>query len=287
MRPNLADYPFYRARLGSGGQPTPWSLGDLEEFAGAHPGDPFAGRVLPGAKPMVALQIEATGEPAVWTGLDSGELDQWAGVLTRIWRRWGCSAGEAIAFFDYGSSPLVLLASGGYIGYLRRGAAERLGLTAICNDGVASMAARMVTILETVKPSMLILRRDLAAPLISALEAAATAPIARLRWVALSEPEGVARRADAERAAASFGLPVYRILRCDGAFLLAGECSHCGLFHLDRLYRAQALASGEVAVTARFARLCPAVRYNIGPAKLVAPGCPLEPRAHRIECSQP
>ena len=73
--------------------------------------------------------------------------------------------------------PLVLLASSGYVGYLRRGAAERLGLNSICNDGVAAMAARMVAIIETLKPSMLIIRRDLAVPFAMALEASG-APLA-------------------------------------------------------------------------------------------------------------
>ena len=44
--PNLADYPFYRERLEAGGRPAPWTLADLESYAAAHPGDPFAGRVI-------------------------------------------------------------------------------------------------------------------------------------------------------------------------------------------------------------------------------------------------
>lgn len=281
---NLAQYDFYRDRLGADGRPAPWSLADLEDFARSHPADPFAGRVLAGAAPKVALQIEATGEPPVWTALEPPELDRWAGVLARMWARWGTGAGEAIAFFEYGSSPLVLLASNGYVGYLRSGAAERLGLAAICNDGVATMAARMVSIVEAVRPAMLVLRRELAAPFSSALEAAGVSLAGRLRWVALSEVEGATPRAEADRVAERLGVPVHLVLRCDAAFLLAGECPGCGKFHLDRLYRAEALPSGEVAVSARFARTCPALRYNIGAAALVAPGCPLEPRAQRIEC---
>lgn len=281
---NFAQYDFYRERMDAGGKPAPWGLADLEEFANRHPGDPFAGRVLADAVPKVALQLEATGEPPLWTALDPPELDRWAGVLARMWARWGTSPGETIAFFEYGSSPLVLLASNGYVGYLRRGAAERLGLTAICNDGVATMAARMVSIVKTVRPSMLVLRRELAAPFASALEAAGASLAGQVRWIALSEVEGATPRAEAVRIAERLGVPVYPVLRCDAAFLLAGECPGCGKFHLDSLYRAEALASGEVAVTARFARRCPALRYNIGAAALVAPGCPLEPRAQRIEC---
>jgi hypothetical protein len=281
---NLAQYAFYRDRLGAGGKPEPWTLAELEKFAASHPGDPFAGRVLAGSTPKVALQLEATGDPPIWAALDPPELDRWAGVLARMWARWGTAAGEVVAFFDYGSSPLVLLASSGYVGYLRRGAADRLGLTAICNDGVTTMAARMVAIVEAVRPSMLLLRREVVAPFAAALESAGGDLAGRLRWVAISEVEGATPRPEAERIAQRLGVPVHRILRCDPAFLIAGECPGCGGFHLDGQYRAEGLPSGEVAVTARFARSCPASRYNIGAARLLAPGCPLEPRAQRIEC---
>lgn len=281
---NLGQYAFYRERLVADGEPAPWSLTDLEEFARAHPGDPFAGRLIAGAAPKVSLQLEASGEPSVWAALAPSELDRWAGVLARMWARWGTSPGETIAFFEYGSSPLVLLASSGYVGYLRRGAAERLGLAAICNDGVATMAARMVSIVEMVRPSMLVLRGELAAPFAAALADAGVSLAGRIRWIAMSEVEGAATPAQRDHVARRLDVPVYRVLRCDPAYLIAGECPECGAFHLDREYRAQALPSGEVAVTARFAHLCPALRYNIGVAALSAPGCPLEPRAWRIEC---
>lgn len=281
---NLSAYPFYRGRVGADGKPIPWALPELEAFRASHPDDPFAGRVLPGRLPKLSLQLEATGEPAIWVALNPPELDQWAGVLARIWARWGAAPGEVIAFFDYGSSPLVLLASSGYVGYLRRGAAERLGLTAICNDGVAAMAPRMVSIVETVRPSMIILRRDLAAPFASALQARGVNLANRVRWAAISEVEGVTSREETSRAAAALGVPVYRIYRSDPAFLIAGECSGCGAFHLDPVYRVEALGSGEVAITTRFSRSCPTVRYNLGVATLKAPGCPLEPQAQRMEC---
>lgn len=281
--PNLDRYPFYRERLGADGLPAPWTLADLEAFRTAHPDDPFAGRVLSGGAKL-SLQFEATGEPPIWGALNPPELDQWAGALARMWARWGVNPGEAIAFFDYGSSPLVLLASSGYVGYLRHGAAERLGLTAICNDGVATMAPRMVTIVEAVHPSMLIIRRDLAAPFAAALESAGVTLAGRIRWVAVGEVDGTLTRAEADRIAAALGVPVYRIFRSDPAFLLAGECPGCGAFHLDRLYRAEALDAGEIAISTRFSHSCPAVRFNAGAARLLGRGCALEPKADRMEC---
>jgi hypothetical protein len=202
-----------------------------------------------------------------------------------MWQRWGLAAGETIAFFDYGSSPLVLLASSSYMAYLKRGAADRLGVTAICNDGVATMAARMAGIIETVKPAAVVLRRDLLAPFAGALETAGVKLAGRVRWAAVSEPEGVPAREEVARFAKSFGVPTYRVLRADAAFLLAGECPECGFFHLDSAYEARAATSGEVTITTSFARACPVVRYNIGAAELVGTGCPREPRANRIACN--
>ena len=280
----LAECRFYRERMGADAKPIPWGLGELEAFAAIDPGDPFAGRLRQGLAPKVSLQLEATADPSIWIALDPPELDRWAGVIERMWRRWGTVPGEAIAFFDYGSSPLVLLASSGYVGYLRRGAAERLGLTAVCNDGVAAMASRMVSIVEALEPSVLIVRRDLAAPFSLALEAVGTNLADRVRWVAISEVEGCTNRREADQLAARLGVTVWRILRFDAAFLIAGECAGCRAFHLDSAYSAETLSSGHVAITTRFAEACPAVRFNIGLARLINGGCPLEPRAQRVEC---
>ena len=279
-----AQYPFYRERIGEDGQPRPWDLAALEEYASSNPRDHFAGRVRAGHVPKFALQLEATQNPALWVALDPPELDRWAGVVERMWRRWRTDRGETIAFFDYGSSPLVLLASSGYVAYLRRGAAERLGLTSVCNDGVAAMAARMVTIVETFRTAMLIVRRDLAVPFAMALEAAGLKLADYLRWMAITEVEGTVSRADSDRISARLGVPVWRILRSDAAFFLAGECPACRAFHVDREYRAEPLSSGSVGITAIFAQTCPAVRFDIGAAGLLRGGCAIEPRASRIEC---
>ncbi len=265
-------------------RPTPWGMAELEAFAALDPGDRFAGRVRPGLAPKVSLQLESTADPSIWIALDPPELDRWAGVLERMWKRWGTVPGETIAFFEYGSSPLVLLASSGYVGYLRRGAAERLGLMAICNDGVAAMAGRMVGIVEALEPSTLIVRRDLAVPFAMALEAAGVNLANRVRWIAISEVEGCVSAREADQFSARLGVAVRRILRSDAAFLIAGECAGCRAFHLDRAYSAETLASGHVAITTRFARACPAVRFDIGLARLISGGCPLEPRAQRVEC---
>jgi phenylacetate-coenzyme A ligase PaaK-like adenylate-forming protein len=233
----------------------------------------------------IALQLEATTEPPVWTALDPAELDLWAGAISRMWERFGLSRGDTIAFFDYGSNPCVLLSSSIYVAHLRRGAATRLGAHSICNDGVASMTGRMLGILEVVRPTALLVRRDLVAPLVDALATRGLPSGSKLRWAAVSEVEGVPPARDAERLGQALGVPVRRILRADAAFLVAGDCPECGLFHVDRSYDVEKLADGEAAISTRFAARCPAVRYRVGPAESVPAGCPKEPRAKRLAWS--
>ena len=78
--------------------------------------------------------------------------------------------------------------------------------------------------------------------------------------------------------------PPTRVLRADAAFLLAGECPECGLFHLDRVYRAESLPANEVAVTTAFARICPAFRYNLCVDRIDRAGMPARAGAQRIAC---
>lgn len=279
---DLREYPFYRARLDATGRPEAWSLEDLEAFASGRR-DPFAGRLRPGVSPPIALQIEASGGPLVWTAMNSREMDVWASGLARIWARWGLRSGETIAFFEYGSSPLVLLSSSSFVASLKRGAADRLGATAICNDGVASLAARMASLVELVRPAALVLRRDVLAPFSEALRLAGVNLSASVRWASITEPEGAPARSESERFAGGCGIRVYRWLRADAAFILAGDCEECGFFHFDpRLYCLETLSDSEVAVTSRFASLCPAARYRLSAAELAGSGCPREPRAERV-----
>lgn len=255
---------------------------DLEDFARLHD-DAFAGRLRPGSQPQVALQIEATSEPPVWNGLEAGDLAAWSGAIARIWKRFGLAAGETIAFFDYGSNPCVLLSSSIYVSHLRRGAATRLGADTICNDGVASMTERMLSILRTVRPAALVIRRDLIAPFVDALGTRGLPDGSRLRWAAVTEVEGAPACADAERLEAAIGTAVRRLLRADAAFFVAGDCERCRLFHLDRAYRAEPLVDGAVAVSTRFGEICPAIRYRLEPAERVGAGCAVEASAARLD----
>ena len=279
----LASRPFYAERLDGRGRPEPWTLDELEDFAAAHQ-DPYGGRRLPDtAPPAVSLQIETAGEPPLWLGLDARELGAWASVLAAAWSRWGVSPGECVALFDYGSSPVVLLASASYAPTLRRGAAERLGVSVVCNDGVAVAADRMLDVIEQLAPSALVLRRDVLAPLTSVFETAGVALAESCRWVAVTEAEGVPHSREVERLQQSWGVPVHRIARVDAAHLLAGDCRRCGAFHLSpRHYALESVGRDELAVTARFAQTCASVRHRLGGATRLPGSCPDDPRALRF-----
>ena len=289
----LAGRPFYDARTDPEGATAAWTLDDLCDFAAAA-GDPYGGRLAagafdgapehvdPGRLPPFSLQLEA-GEPPVWVGLDGDELARWATALERLLARWGVAAGDTVGFYEYGSSPLVLLAAGSYVPGLGRGATDRLGADMFCNDGMGNMALRMAEAIRVVRPSAVVVRADVAAPLTEALEMSGVWLPDVLRWAAITVPDGAPFPGDVARWSERWGLPVRRILRADAAFLLAGDCDACGLFHVDaEFYDLEPLPGGELAVTTGFATTTPAIRYNIGPAELVAPGCGAEPAAPRV-----
>lgn len=285
---SLAGRPFYDARPQPGALAEPWTLDDLCDFAAAT-GDPYGGRLAggpfdgaPDRLPPFSLQLEG-GEPPVWVGLDGGELEQWSAALERILGRWGVAAGDTVGFYEYGSSPLVLLSAGSYVPGLGRGATDRLGADMFCNDGMGNMALRMAEAIRVVRPSAVVLRSDVAAPFNEALEMSGVSLPEVVRWVAVTVPDGAPFDGDVARWSHRWRLPVRRILRADAAFLLAGDCPTCDLFHVDpELYDLEPLRDGEVAVTARFAVTTPAVRYNLGQAETVAAGCPEDPDARRL-----
>lgn len=281
---SLAARPFYAARLDSRGRLEPWNLADLEDFASER-GDPYAGRLDPNAEtpPVLSLQLESCDDPPIWLGLSARELEAWTGALEAIWSRYGLARRERVAIFDYGSSPLVLLASASYTPHLRRGVAERLGARVICNDGVAVLAERMVEIVEQLRPAALLLRRDVLAPLGAVLDRSGVSLTRSCRWLAVTEPDGAPESGEAARWAQNWGVPIHRILRADAGCVLAGECVHCSAFHLSpELYRVEATSNGQAVVTTRFMRVCPSVRQRIERTTVERGRCREEPGAHRL-----
>jgi len=163
----------------------------------------------------------------------------------------------------------VLLASGSHAAHLGRGAADRLGLTTICNDGLASLVGRMTEIVRLIRPAALVLRRDVLAPFAEALRVTGVEVADCCRFVAVTEAEDAPGRAEVERHAAAWRVPAHRVLRADAAYLFGLALHGSDTFLVDAaLHSIEALPDGELAATARFARLCPAVRYRLGPGRV-------------------
>lgn len=279
---SLPRRPFYAQRLSGRRGVAPWTLDDLQAFA-ASSGDPFAGRLLGDALPDLSLQLEATEDQSVWLGLSRSELRRWSQALEALLARWGLGHGDTLACYDYGSSPLVLLAAGSYAPRLGKGAAERLGADVVCNDGVASMARRMADVIALLRPAGVVLRADVVMPFADALDVVGVDLASTCRWVAVTQVEGAPYESQVDRYAERLGVVLHRVLRVDAAALLAGDCSACALFHVDpHLYRLEAVGHGDVAVTTAFLQTCPAVRYDLGPGAIVEPGCEAEPDAWRL-----
>jgi hypothetical protein len=269
---DLQARPFYADRLQADGRPLPWSLEDLQDAAEAT-GDAFAGRLLEGTRPAVAVQVEAAEDRPVWVALDPAELDCWARAMEAMLARWGLAAGETLACFEYGSSPAVFLASASFAPYLTRGAVDGLRATVVCNDGVASMAGRMVEILRLARPAACLLRADVLAPLAQAVSDAGVVVADVCRWMAVVAVDDAPRAADLRRYQQAWAVPLHRIARADAAYFFAGSCPACGVFHAERDLYALEQAPGCVTVSTGFARTCPAVSYRLDGASLLDSEC--------------
>ncbi|MGH8991206.1 MAG: hypothetical protein ACRDYV_06565 [Acidimicrobiia bacterium] len=281
-----AKCPFYAARMDDGGAVRPWTLDDLEDWAAAHD-DPYGGRRVEDRLPPLSLQLEASDDPYLWVGVDAGELGRWSAALERLLARWGVGAGDTVAYFEYGSSPLVLLSAGSYVPHLAGGAVDRLGADTYCNDGLASMAIRMVDALRRLRPAAVVLRADVLAPFAEAVDVTGLALAEVAGHVAVTVPEGAPFPAEVARYAERWGMAVRGLLRADAAFLVAGDCDHCGLFHVDPdLYRLEPAPDGT-AVTASFAHTTPAVNHLLEGWVQEPAGCPEEPPAPRLVRARP
>ncbi len=258
-------------------------------------GSPFSSRWSKNRKPLVVFQLDYDAEKALYLPLDRRTLREYAEALRRCWSLLGLKKGDAVAIFDYGTSPLSYLASAAFTPYLKRGAADALECLAVCNDGIGSMSQRAVEILKFVRPRILFVRHDCLQPLAAEVESQHLDLKSFIRALVVTENEGVLAKADQKAYEQRLGLPVYRLLRVDIAMFLAVECPHCRLFHSwDDLYLLESLdetagasssdsSDGYLVITNWFARLCPIVRYfSLVNGSEKASGCPRGPRDLRI-----
>jgi phenylacetate-CoA ligase len=146
----------------------------------------------------LAVQLERPG--AGFLELSREQLDAYAGELAGVWAELGVGAGDRVAIYDYGSSPLAYLASRAFAPHLERGAAERLGATALCVDGLPDNAKRFAHVLRHFRPGFAFVRADLVPLLVCGPTAvAAELRAARLVVSADEDAPGPRQRAEWER----------------------------------------------------------------------------------------
>ncbi|MDE3077282.1 MAG: hypothetical protein KGJ86_17845, partial [Chloroflexota bacterium] len=109
-------------------------------------GDAYSGRLVQGRHSLVTFQLDYD-EESLYQAFDETDLNQYAEALRRCFLQLGLRAGDTIALVDFGTSPVVYLASVCYTPYLSQGAADALGCQVVCNDGVANVSQRGVEIL--------------------------------------------------------------------------------------------------------------------------------------------
>ncbi|MBI4289061.1 MAG: hypothetical protein HY671_11625 [Chloroflexi bacterium] len=273
-------------------------LSDLEglEAARAATGDPFSGRkCAPECRGQLVFQLESDGEVPLYVALGRSEAQSYARALGRCWRLLGLDKGDRVAIFDFGSSPLSYLASGAFLPYVSRGAADGLACIPVCNDGVSQMGQRAVEIARFVRPRAFFVRSDCMFPFIQEAERQGISLRDYIGAIVVAENEGLPSARSCRAWADALGLPVYRLLRVDAAMFLGIECPSCGLLHVDsgsyfvetvvpgRGRDADSDGGGRLAITNLFARLTPAIRYACPVlAGRIGPGCPLSPEDDRF-----
>ena len=240
----------------------------LPDVAAPTAGDPLQGRQT--HQPVVIYQLEY--EVPVFQGFSHDDLKAYAGVLSDAWHQAGVRAGDRVAIYDYGSSPITYLSSRAICPHLQQGAADRMGAVVICNDGLPELVERWWHLLTYFQPQILFIRCDSMGPFVGLLTRWGGWPAPPPRQVVVSGNEEwpAAREIDGwERA---LGVAVRRLVRADLAMWLALECP-AGRVHVDseryliEVVDAQSqmgLPAGEegvLTITCLFARTAPSIRY--------------------------
>lgn len=250
-----------------------WPPVDLEGLLRAHTdlNDPFGGRLHDGAGALTMFQM-GDQLPLYWALLPN-EMAAAAEVLAECWSTVGIRQGDRVAIYDYGTSPLTLFASANYIPHLPTGAAEILGCTPICNDGLPEFASRVLHVLRYVRPQVLFVRGDVMPALVSQATKEDVDFSSLTSLLVVSSDEELADPGDTIRWSRQLGVTVTQLLRVDAALFFAHPCQLGDAYHPNDLrYIVEAVSEreltpvkdgdpGRLTITNLFLRTCPAIRY--------------------------
>jgi hypothetical protein len=115
----------------------------------------------------LTLTVQLEGPGAGFVELSRAALSEYAEALGNAWSAVGVGEGDRVVIYDYGSSPLVYLASRTFTSYLERGAAELTGATAVCVDGLTDNVGRLAHVVRHFEPHFLFVRAELVPLLVS------------------------------------------------------------------------------------------------------------------------
>ncbi len=109
----------------------------------------------------MTLTVQLEAPRAGFVELSRAALAEYAEALGDAWRVLGVGEGDRVVIYDYGSSPLVYLASRAFTPYLESGAAERTGAMAVCVDGLTDNVGRLAHVVRHFEPHFLFARAEL------------------------------------------------------------------------------------------------------------------------------
>ncbi len=221
--------------------------------------DPFGGRLVQGEKPQLMVQV-GEGWPLYWA-FQRRDLQRMAHVLAYCWQRLGVRPGHTVAIYDYGTSPLVMFASGAYTPYLEAGASDLLGCTTVCNDGLPEMALRALHLLKYLLPSFLFLGEEGAEALAQSVRSSHTSLAGLTEMAVLAFDERPLSQGEINGWRRVLGVPVAQLLRSDLCLFLAPPCPKGLGFHPPPWYRVEVTSGGRLVVTNLALTSCAVVRH--------------------------
>ena len=184
----------------------------------------------------IAIQIEGEEGFDGFIRLTREETQILAKLLALIWRRLGIKREEKVIICDYGTTFSSLVAANPFGGYVVKGAAEIIGCTAINVDGLPDLASRALYVCSSLRPAVVIGRRDLLEPfawnLRSSHDGKKLTSWGIRKIAVLVSPGNLLTSGERQRYEKLLGVSISQVLKVDKTLLLASECC-TNSFHIE------------------------------------------------------
>ncbi|MDP7982339.1 MAG: hypothetical protein RAK18_04070 [Conexivisphaerales archaeon] len=117
------------------------------------------------ARAGLIVQTEVRGDRPRYLELGPEELRGIASALERLLRASGVEPGQRMLVYDFSTSLSALALTRAYAPGLDAGACDSIGCSVISLDGLPSLASRTAFFYRLLRPEVLMIRRELLAPL--------------------------------------------------------------------------------------------------------------------------